>query len=168
MNISRRSFFGGALVLAAAVSAPVLARENIPTLWGDGRHDDTRALQAMLDGKAVRMGEAGEVVRSEGGMIYLTKGTYLISDTLVFRDTQDITVRGVTFQAGKNIPIGAAMIDARAASGASYVSNVTIIGALDRNTTAMLVTLPQLMTACNVTYGSFGWQDAGVYRSGRG
>lgn len=82
VDVSRRLFLGGALALSAAtiLSREVVASETVPTLYGDGVHDDTAALQAMLDQRPVII--EGEAVRSEG-TIYLRSGIYLISRPLV-------------------------------------------------------------------------------------
>lgn len=61
MNLSRRGFFGGltaALVAApAVVHAGNLMKVYTPrplTLWGDGVHDDTAALQDFISGNKVK------------------------------------------------------------------------------------------------------------------
>lgn len=53
MDVSRRRFFQ---IAAGAAIAPVAAKivnPLVPVLWGDGIHDDTSALQALLDGEVV-------------------------------------------------------------------------------------------------------------------
>ena len=58
MNLARRGFLagsGGLLMAPAIVKAEALMRIAPPLYWGDGLHDDTAALQAMLD----RAGQAG-------------------------------------------------------------------------------------------------------------
>lgn len=88
MELSRRSFLGGALVLAVATQLPgaALARSEVPWLWGDGMHDDTAGLQAMLDGKPVYVVKDREVITAaEGQPISFSGGQYRISETIVFR-----------------------------------------------------------------------------------
>ena len=83
MDVSRRKFlFGaGATLAATVVAVPVAEALSVPTLWGDGVHDDTEALQAALDGKPVRI--AGEsMILTEGR---LNGGSYLISAPIVMR-----------------------------------------------------------------------------------
>ena len=61
----RRTLFLSALVLSfaepAAGEAPQCARGDM-VLWGDGRHDDTAALNAWLRGDALVWAETGEPV----------------------------------------------------------------------------------------------------------
>ncbi|MDA8254394.1 MAG: hypothetical protein M0Z99_01935 [Betaproteobacteria bacterium] len=66
MSLTRRSFIKSMLVAAAApaivraesimrITAPrgLIETSNGVLLWGDGVHDDTAGLQAILDGKSV-------------------------------------------------------------------------------------------------------------------
>jgi polygalacturonase len=100
MDVSRRSFLGGALALSAAVALPGAAFAAAPTIYGDGIHDDTAGLQAALDGKAFRcVGEA--VVRNAGGSIYISGGSYLLSHTLLVR--KDATIYGGHFHASDEL-----------------------------------------------------------------
>jgi hypothetical protein len=56
------------LLLLAAAAAPPPQHCIAPAvvLWGDGRHDDTKALQAWLDGRSALWGDSGAPV---GAMI---------------------------------------------------------------------------------------------------
>lgn len=87
MNVSRRSFLRGALTVGALSVLPAIPAfaERIPTLWGDGIHDDTQALQAFLDGKPVRVDGAFIAVRSGDG-VRLSGGRFLVSDTIFVGD----------------------------------------------------------------------------------
>lgn len=49
----RRGLLLGALAALVPATQPVVARTATPILWGDGEHDDTVAIQALLDGKEV-------------------------------------------------------------------------------------------------------------------
>lgn len=84
--MNRRSFIGSILALGLAPAIvrasslmPVIAR--IPDsliLYGDGIHDDTKAMQAFMDGM--------KVIRPDGSAAMggpITTGTFLISDTLI-------------------------------------------------------------------------------------
>lgn len=75
MSMTRRGLLGAAL---AAFAAPAIVRADAlmrivpprpPTLWGDGIHDDTEALNYWLN---------------RGGFV-LSGGVYFISDTLRIR-----------------------------------------------------------------------------------
>src|SRR5690242_8948130 len=88
-SISRRTFFGGAIALAAASALPLSAfAEPVPLICGDGVHDDTAGLQALLDGKPFRVasGAPNVVYRNTGGDVYITGGTYRITEALFVRD----------------------------------------------------------------------------------
>ncbi len=50
--LSRRALFGGLAAILAApaiVKAEAIMRISPPFLWGDGIHDDTQAIQDMID-----------------------------------------------------------------------------------------------------------------------
>lgn len=90
--MERRKLLGAML---AAFAAPAIVRAEslmaLPpqrlVLWGDGVHDDTKALQALLDGK--------RVLRPDGSAMpgpVIGAGSYVLSDTIyvppgVFRIT---------------------------------------------------------------------------------
>jgi hypothetical protein len=81
MKLSRRKFLGG--VLAVTVASQVQAEGLFaPTLVGDGVTDDTKALQALLDGDPVWID--GEWVENAFD-IRLSGGRFLISETLHIR-----------------------------------------------------------------------------------
>jgi hypothetical protein len=88
MNTSRRGFLAG---LAALVAAPAIVRVSsimpvkaVPplskwyTLWGDGVHDDTAGVDAMLRGESVFHRGLGVLIGMEhdGGHIYFPPGIY--------------------------------------------------------------------------------------------
>jgi hypothetical protein len=79
MNLHRRSLLTAAL---AALAAPAIVRAEslmrlpprrllVPVLWGDGLHDDTAALQLLID-------------NARGQDIEFPPGTYKISSPLRF------------------------------------------------------------------------------------
>lgn len=100
--MQRRAFFQ---LIAGAMIAPVVAQsEGLtgeiftgPVLWGDGEHDDTEALQALIDGHVV---EFADPTMAEGAgwyrgrVFYMPHGTFLISGPLVFRDLSDVILGG--------------------------------------------------------------------------
>jgi hypothetical protein len=85
MDVSRRSFLRGALaVTAVAVSQPSLVLASVPTIHGDGIHDDHAGLQALIDGKPFRVAdEAGAAFQASSGIIQ--SGTFAIGETLRLR-----------------------------------------------------------------------------------
>ena len=86
--MNRRGFLG-AMLAAAASPAIVRASSLMPiytpplVLWGDGIHDDTAALQALMDGKKVKRLFPGvaEAVGVSGGLL-LSGGVFLVSNTI--------------------------------------------------------------------------------------
>ena len=83
VDVSRRLFLGGALALAgAAVLAETEALASVPRIVGDGVHDDTAGLQALLNGAPVRIENDVVSVPAEG-VILLQAGTYLITNPLL-------------------------------------------------------------------------------------
>lgn len=98
-NLSRRSFLRGALTVAAVSVLPALpkALAGIPTLYGDGVHDDTDALNALFSGERVLC--EGNIIRhGENGEIVMKGGSYLISQT-VFVSVSNISVTEAAFTA---------------------------------------------------------------------
>lgn len=87
--MNRRGFMGSILALGLAPAIvrasslmPVIAR--IPDsliLYGDGIHDDTKAMQAFLDGQRVL--NADGTVRGSG----IRSETFLLSGPLLIRDS---------------------------------------------------------------------------------
>jgi hypothetical protein len=80
--INRRSFIAGVTSLATAIAiAPrVVFAKPTPVLYGDGKHDDTEALQAWFDGD--------RVVYSDGAVAggpTLANREFLISGPITLR-----------------------------------------------------------------------------------
>jgi hypothetical protein len=104
---TRRGFLGAMLAAAAAPAIirpaslmPIyIPKPRILTLWGDGIHDDTAALQALIDGERV-IGLDG---RPMAGM--LAGGVYRLTDTLVFDPGTSVVMLDTHFLA-QEIPEG--------------------------------------------------------------
>lgn len=97
--MNRRGFLGA---LGLALAAPAIVRADslmrvVPVhtllLWGDGIHDDTVALQSLVDGsdRVVMSDQRTVYRRNQNGSIFLAAGTYAIRAPLV------ITGGGHTF-----------------------------------------------------------------------
>jgi polygalacturonase len=86
-GLNRRSFCGTALLALAALAAPALAfaKPKPPRLWADGKHDDTEALQWLID----------EAHRKGGGVVQVPAGTLLLSKTIRIR--AGVELRGEPF-----------------------------------------------------------------------
>ncbi len=81
MDTTRRGFLTGMLAAGAVAALPAMSKAYVPTLHGDLIHDDTEALQALLDGKSIiRDGQLLEPIA--GQPIVLQGGRYLVSNTL--------------------------------------------------------------------------------------
>lgn len=83
--MNRRHFFGSLAGAAAAVAISAyatdsLAASSVPILRGDGAHDDTVALQAMLNGRDVMRPDGTLMCGSDH--IVLPPGQYAVSSTL--------------------------------------------------------------------------------------
>jgi len=85
VDISRRLFLSGALSVAAvAVVGPAMAAiHDYPVLYGDGKRDDTAALQALFDGLPVIAD--GVVIDPMAGDVDLL-GTYRTTRPLLIGD----------------------------------------------------------------------------------
>lgn len=88
----------GAVMAVAAIAPSTFARaaswNAMPILWGDGVHDDSPGLQALIDGKPVdvRNGSA----RYEGSW-FLAHGTYRVSAPLRFSQSSEVTITSSRF-----------------------------------------------------------------------
>ena len=96
-EITRRSFFGGALSISAVAMLPALALvDEIPEIYGDMVHDDTEGLQALFDGRPFKVNGDGFQASCDGIAI-LMGGTFLVSRTLHIGKIQ-AHVEGVYFE----------------------------------------------------------------------
>lgn len=89
----RRRFLrtlGAALAIAGIAVGPaalILGKKEtpfslgIPKLWGDGVHDDSPALQALIDGKSVEY--RGRVIGGPKQVVHLPPGNYFITKPLI-------------------------------------------------------------------------------------
>lgn len=86
---SRSARLAASLIVAAALSIPAVAAEPqhcVPAdivLWGDGRHDDTTALDAWFHGAAAIWGDSGEPVGGDiaGRSFRLSAAVYVPGGT---------------------------------------------------------------------------------------
>lgn len=81
IQLSRRGFLIGMAAVGAVASLPFDAVAGIPVIVGDGVHDDTAALQALLDGKDV-IKDGFLLTRPAGGGVILRDGVFRTTDAL--------------------------------------------------------------------------------------
>lgn len=93
---SRRGFLGSILALAAAPSIvradslmPLFVERQL-TLWGDGVHDDTDALQSLFDGRSVKSMNPAVLAAVLDGRVFLSRGIYVVRRTLHIRQPIDM------------------------------------------------------------------------------
>lgn len=79
MDLTRRFILGGLATLVAA--RPLVAAADIPTLWADGAHDDQPALQAWIDGHAIRFRPGARAAHS-GDRLLVKDAEIMLGDTL--------------------------------------------------------------------------------------
>lgn len=132
VDTTRRGFFrfgAGALLIAAA--APLVEASSLPRLWADGVHDDTAALQALLDGESVlpMTTKAKRTARLDGGLV-LCGGTYRTSAAIRLRrdgiTMQDFTIMSSSSDhaivlESSNSSLIRGMIDMRGTAGAAGI-----------------------------------------------
>jgi len=99
--LSRRKFLKG--LGAATVAVPlsqIAVVERLPVLYGDNIHDDTVALQALLDGKPVKLKSDGsvwkQVFKRGHPYVYLPEGLYRITNTLTVKRGLSLIGNGST------------------------------------------------------------------------
>lgn len=91
--MNRRTF--SKLTIASGLGLGLLATKSKAyskiILYGDGKHDDTQALQAWVDGKDVYTKDGNKVSKS-----YLPSGEYKVSSTVIVdcKKTQNSLVVG--------------------------------------------------------------------------
>lgn len=104
--MNRRGFFGliASAALVAAASTTGLGRTlgrlapPIPILYGDGLHDDTSALNAMLSGQDVYHEATASILAGEDHVV-VPRGMYALYDTLVI--DRPVLIAGSHFEAQK-------------------------------------------------------------------
>lgn len=85
MDLSRRGFIGG---LGAILAAPAIVKASslmpvralVPTLYGDGIHDDTEALNYLF--ARGRIFTPTGIIKDWGDGIVIDGGHYKVSDTI--------------------------------------------------------------------------------------
>ena len=83
MDLSRRFFLGGAISLIAAQTfvPSVSAMSNLPTIYGDGKHDDSDGLGALFRNDPVTFKKEQIGVETHKGVIF-HKGHFLVDKTI--------------------------------------------------------------------------------------
>lgn len=107
VELSRRSFLGGSITVLAAVTfvpKPSIAGlfGNTPTIWGDGFHDDTAGIGALLRSEPVISPKELIGIESNGGIIF-HHGTYLINQTIEIPEEANLTIERMWLRAGKDL-----------------------------------------------------------------
>lgn len=131
MNISRRGFLGAMLAAAAApaiVKTESLMRVVVPrpvllTLWGDGVHDDAKALQDLISGKNV-MFQGREFGPRADGSIHLPAGTFAMGAAAILASGTRLEGNGARLQALHKGP----MLEAPRGTRDLCISNIHFIG----------------------------------------
>jgi hypothetical protein len=83
--MKRREFVTKLTITAAAIAGvkPVadafIKFASLPEVWGDGLHDDTAGLQAMLDGRPYLFRGVYHAARPDSDMIFLPEGTFRVT-----------------------------------------------------------------------------------------
>lgn len=92
--VSRRGFLGGVLTGFAVVALPDVALSKpIPILWGDGKHDDAPAFNALLRGERVHVKADGAIIEVGDGLAVIEKGVFLLGSTVMLPDNVRVEFR---------------------------------------------------------------------------
>jgi hypothetical protein len=86
--MNRRDFLktmagAAGVVIAPGIVSRAAAWVTVPTIYGDGIHDDAPGLQALIDGKEVR--SLTKTAWRADNVIFMGGGTYLLKDSLRFK-----------------------------------------------------------------------------------
>lgn len=100
MQISRRFFLGSAISLVAAQTfvPSVSAMINLPTIYGDGKTDDSYGLGALFRNEPVIFKKDQLAIDSHGGITF-HRGEFLITQPVRISKDVDIFVNQVLFRA---------------------------------------------------------------------
>lgn len=88
--MTRKEFlktFGIAVVAVSVAGLSSIEAEAIPTLYGDGVHDDTVAVQALIDGKKVMTVDGSTFKASSKRVVDMPFGTFFISGLIAGQAT---------------------------------------------------------------------------------
>lgn len=120
MNLSRRSFLGGVMALTASTALPIRGAFALalPTIWGDGVHDDAPGLNALLQGLPFHV-ENDDVVAADG---VIRGGSFIIGEPIRIT-VSDFLVAECRFLTTPNFD-GPMMIDLTDCRRGTFVSNV--------------------------------------------
>lgn len=104
MKMSRRFFLGGAISLIAAQTfiPSVDTMANIPTIYGDGKRDDSGGLGALFRNEPVTFNKEQIGVESHDGIVF-HNGTYAISRTVIIPDEVKLKIERAVF-ISKDLP----------------------------------------------------------------
>ena len=94
-TISRRFFLQGALSVAALSVVPS-AMADAPRIVGDGIHDDTAGIQALLDGRPFVCDDE-RIAISDDDHVYLTGGLFRTTRTIYYARRCNVTISRCTF-----------------------------------------------------------------------
>lgn len=110
----------------AAAAVPQHCIHPVVVLWGDGRHDDTKALQAWLDGKNALWGDSGAPVgaTSDGHTFRLSAAIFvaagsgrMLENFRLYWPERGETVSGGAISAGRDPNRPPAMTGVRIVGG---------------------------------------------------
>lgn len=98
-DLTRRFFLGGAIsLIAVQASAMPKIMGNMPQIWGDGSHDDTGGISALLRSEPVVFTKDKVTVDSHQGITF-HRGLFKISRTLEIPEECNLTMDRPTFRA---------------------------------------------------------------------
>lgn len=99
VDLTRRFFLGGAISLIAVTTSSIPRKiGNLPQIWGDGSHDDTGGISALLRSEPVILPKDKLTIDAHKGVTF-HRGTFKISRTLEIPDDCNLTMDRPTFRA---------------------------------------------------------------------
>lgn len=105
MDMNRRFFLGGAIsLIAASTFVPsVSAMMNLPTIYGDGKNDDTAGLGALFRNEPVTFKKEMIGVDSHEGLTF-HHGKFVVTNSIHIPEKSKINIERATFIGNKLEP----------------------------------------------------------------
>lgn len=130
MLTRRETLLGAAAAVAASALPAVAGFEAIPTLWGDGEHDDTEALRWLFAGRVPRQparNQNYEMWRNHDGGVAVRGGRFSVSDTIhIVGSVAPVRMYDASILASPDFPRGVYIIEVSEGADIRHITRTRI------------------------------------------